>query len=655
MEELQEKSPPIFKAIKNCNVRRIKSFAERFPEMLSQVGKYGGTPFDMLSHRDVEQWADPDTYKEAVRFFLDKNAPLSDGNTILHLVSDRYSPEEFRALQKDFGLDINARNNLGETPLLAQLSNGKYASPEFWEGNQHILSHLLESHDVDIKASDNEGRRAIHHAAMGFVTESMQDVMDRLLQKGFDINELDNHEKTPFGLSSEDPALSYFLHHGGMVNPKNPAENTKMTKKFALPVLDYDVPKEQFFDVLVWELKNLDAKISRRIPDEKNIQEFMAFADVIQKINYAARVMDSSTTKFSTRGKEAKPNIPLFYADMIERTTGSWQQIRDSLKEFSLDDCWNVRDAVRAFTESVVLPEVVQRTRHRAKKIDYSKVVDLLVPEVAKVIIGNRSFFTLLHFSREWHHRLPALESARTVARTGQWEKATPDFTASNGYLATFLNKAEDLAAEGKALKHCVGGYVEDCKQRGKHIISIRKPIKSADGETFVPVSTAEFDETPDSDAQLKLVQHRGYRDIPPMAHYAEAIALKEFMTRVHKQYSGKDKMVIDFARLRDARDKIKDEVVNTAYTIGYDPFAKDAPEKQDEFFKLYMDINAPVGPNSSFIPGGKTKWGNKTAEDFLGETGLMDKVLWLSNPKSESWRFISPLYITHKGGLLWR
>jgi hypothetical protein len=63
---------------------------------------------------------------------------------------------------------------------------------------------------------------------------------------------------------------------------------------------------------------------------------------------------------------------------------------------------------------------------------------------------------------------------------------------------ATQLKDSHSLIVEGKALNHCVGGYVDNCRNRKSFIFNINES------------STVEFDN------DFQLVQHRAYRNTEP-------------------------------------------------------------------------------------------------------------------------------------------
>jgi hypothetical protein len=63
---------------------------------------------------------------------------------------------------------------------------------------------------------------------------------------------------------------------------------------------------------------------------------------------------------------------------------------------------------------------------------------------------------------------------------------------------ATQLKDSHSLIIEGKSLNHCVGGYVDNCRNRKSFIFNINGS------------STVEFDN------EFKVVQHRAYRNTEP-------------------------------------------------------------------------------------------------------------------------------------------
>ena len=63
---------------------------------------------------------------------------------------------------------------------------------------------------------------------------------------------------------------------------------------------------------------------------------------------------------------------------------------------------------------------------------------------------------------------------------------------------ATQLKDSHSLIVEGQALNHCVGGYVDNCRNRKSFIFNINGS------------STVEFDN------EFRVVQHRAYRNTEP-------------------------------------------------------------------------------------------------------------------------------------------
>lgn len=653
-EELNEEDEdinitPIFDAIENRDVKRIKKIIEEDPGILltasALLSSAPSTPFEFFLFSDVDHW-DRDSFVDLRRFFLDKKAPVNEklGNkTLLHHLRRFITLEEFLAIKEEVGADINTPNENG-VPLI--FNHIQFES--------EILYELLSLKELDLLLEDNQGNNVVHCAALC----KNVSLLKKLKELDLDINKVNKAGLTPFANMTKNKAIEddvassialFLLENGGLVDINKPDANVPVIKSSSLGYRQDSKEAVVLFDKIVSELKDqiivkkvkeggkkigkeIRADITRRIPKEENSPEFLAFAQVLGKVYSFTSALGHKNTP---------DQISVMLVEMIEKMEGSWVKVCDSLKDYSIQHCRDIRDAVNGFIETVILPEIVQRTRSRSSQVDYPKIVEDLLPKVAEILMASRPMLTMLRLSSRWHSKLPELEEERTIIRTGTWEKAAPDFTASNGYVITFLNTAKQLSDEGdvKNLNHCVGGYSNSCQNKGTHIASIRK-VTDDNGETLlVPVSTVEFQEQPTSrDSPLKIVQHRGYGDdnILHKTHLPEAIALKEFMTRIDHKYTGKDKITIDFARINKRREEIKNsgKSIDVSGIIGYDPFAKTAPDEQDKFFKLYLGIHTQEGHPNSFVPGGNTKWGDKTAEDFLKETGLLDKVIEISgNP----------------------
>lgn len=560
----------------------------------------------------------PSGFSAMLRSFVDHRVPYIDRkeDSLLYAARDYLIPlSDFIYIATLPGVDINHRKDSYSDTLLQAVIP---ADP------QKIDYLLNDRPDYNLAAKGSQGSTAMHTA----LQYNRRGLIDKLLAKGLDINALDDKGRTPLsyllnkGQFADNYETSKNVLHaiekGAVLTPGDPNSTLPVYKDAILGYMPGKGEGVKIFDRMIKEISQLDTKLSRRIPKpDMASKEFKAFAEVLAKVHAFASALDPRHPQ----------QISLLLVDMLERTQGDWQSVRNTLKDFTVDDCHDVADAVRGFAESVVLPELVQRTKSRASFIDYNTALDTLLPEVARVLIGDRSMTTMLHLSHNWHERLGALDDVRVIARRGKWEKAAPDFIATNGYRVTFLETAEKLTREGEEMDHCVGGYAENCKSKPVHIASIQKP--QAQPGLYQSVATVEFKENQNGPVPLVIKQLRGVSDAMVLDDSSEKTALNEFMQKIHTEYKREDKISIDLPRLKKLRDESRknQESGDLKEVIGYDPLAKDAPEQQDKFFHLYLDINSGVGRTVSFIPGGKTANAHSNAQDFLEETGLLKTV----------------------------
>jgi hypothetical protein len=117
----------------------------------------------------------------------DKDIKDANGDTPLHHLAKIRSYGEFKRLLA-MGVEVNARNNQGETPLHIAVGWGP-------DGPDKVKRLLAEG--ADIEARDNNGMTPLHRAAAGVVVNSVI----VLLEHGADINALDNAGRTPLDLA----------------------------------------------------------------------------------------------------------------------------------------------------------------------------------------------------------------------------------------------------------------------------------------------------------------------------------------------------------------------------------------------------------------------------------------------------------------------
>ena len=155
-----------------------------------------------------------------VRFLLRRGAdPLvvdNEGNTPLHMSAVCSDAEAVEALLQQ-GLEVNARNADGETPLFA--SYGGRATD------------VLLRHHADVHARDSRGRTALMRSYIG------TEIMEALLDAGVDIDARDNYGKTALMYMHEEYQLEFLLDHGADINATDNRGRTALMELAMYPGL----------------------------------------------------------------------------------------------------------------------------------------------------------------------------------------------------------------------------------------------------------------------------------------------------------------------------------------------------------------------------------------------------------------------------------
>jgi len=488
--------------------------------------------------------------------------------------------------------------------------------PSLYSASNVEIIKYLEGKGVRFDQRDRTGATPLFYAGMN------PEMSSYWLSQGCKINDVDDQGRTvlwrntpePFSdRTILDPKIGLeWIKQGALYDLNDRAQNIPLIKAFAINGLNspttLEYPNNEavaIFDKLQAEIADMGGKLAKRVPNPvTHYKDFIAFAEVLGKVHKLVQALDP-------KHHSAKSISPLFI-DIMNNTSGGWQEVSKAIAQYTSADIEGYADAVRASMESFVLADFMRRTRNRAEHIDYEEAESTLTPEVAVKVVGNRGLPTLLALSRAWHSDRPQLDALREIPRKGRWEPLTEDYTAPNGYTVTFLTTSEELEKEGKTLDHCVGTYTSECVEKPIHIASIRK--------SGVPVSTVEFEEAPDRPHQVTVKQHYGRKNSVVFTSSPEVVALQSFLDQLLPQGdSGKPNIKIDFehlARKRAGRAAVEDSI---ALKLGYDPYAPNAQENQQKLFNGYLNIRSEqAGTAHSFIPGGKSKWGERGLDKFL-------------------------------------
>ena len=178
-------------------------------------------------------------------------------------------------------------------------------------------------------------------------------------------------------------------------------------------------------------------------------------------------------------------------------------------------------DMVRRFRDTVALPGLPGLDDKAGMRA------------AARLLFEGLSATAIDRAQKEWHRRLPFLESALPEGKDFvSWPPLAQDWTSPAGNVRiVFLTKQSELREEGRfgagrdgreGLMHCVGGYAPRCYEAACHVASVRTRA----GEGWARASTAEF--VPDEQGGVTLAQHKGRAngEPPPEA----ALAMGSFL-----------------------------------------------------------------------------------------------------------------------------
>lgn len=237
---------------------------------------------------------------------------------------------------------------------------------------------------------------------------------------------------------------------------------------------------------------------------------------------------------------------------------------------------------------------------------------------------AGKSAPSVLEDVRRFHSQLPEIlekilpdteklkkDVLQEVADDG-WPPMTDEIIAPNGLLLKPLTDPRELKAEGTALNHCVGGYSNTCRDRGHHIVSIRR----LHGTDYERLSTFEVLPFERGQRDLNIRQHRGRRNGNPPNEAQEAydwylneinagrIALNYDRITSFRSVSGME-VKDDIERLCHFDWREKDQVTNAMMAVGM-YVHKNITKKVrniDDFIKheALLDVSQSMDPTVKF------------------------------------------------------
>lgn len=299
-------------------------------------------------------------------------------------------------------------------------------------------------------------------------------------------------------------------------------------------------------------------------------------------------------------------------------------------KDYLQNACKDAQDMIQFINEHIILPSAGQAVLEKGSLSDVFIGYEQRAEgrqAATKILFApseesGKAAPAVLSDVRKFHSQLPVIlenilpdtEKAKAnalmeVAEDG-WPPMTDEVFAPNGLLIKPLTDPRELKEEGKSLNHCVGGYSNTCRDRGHHILSIRR----MDGHHVEKLSTFEVLPFERGDMVLNIRQHRGKRNGNPVPEAIDAYEwyLNEIEGgRILLNYD----RIMEFRTSEEVKDDIericsydwrkKEEVTNAMMAVG--PYVHKSITKTvrniDDFIshEALQDVTQSMDPTVKF------------------------------------------------------
>jgi len=243
--------------------------------------------------------------------------------------------------------------------------------------------------------------------------------------------------------------------------------------------------------------------------------------------------------------------------------------------------CLDVEDMVASLAYQVVLPLAANENRERDVYISDVQI-ERAMDSAAEILFAAKAAPGVFELSRHWHtqqeqirarivgEEAPGPEVRAVEVAPDGWAPLTASAQAPNGVWMVPLTDPRMLADEGRrgvnkdgseGLHHCVGGYHDACRDRGHHIVAVRRI--GPDGRVQ-RLSTAEVLPVAHGQTELKVRQHRGRHNATPPA---DALAAWEWY--LGQVRSGA--LAVNHDRIRVHLTQVYQKVDDVRKLSGYD------------------------------------------------------------------------------------
>ncbi|CAH0055187.1 unnamed protein product [Clonostachys solani] len=177
---------------------------KKAPHLMNQPDSSGETPLHTAVIRAASRGR-PDIAEGLLKAGADHLTVTKKEDNLLHSLASSLRTEQTRDFFEDLvkrGVDINARNVRGETPLFTFCVNSKDKTDNFYSEKEKATEQLkaiplMERLGADLFVKDNRGRGLLHAAAGASV-----DVFKQLMERGLDVMLEDEVQQTPIDVAA---------------------------------------------------------------------------------------------------------------------------------------------------------------------------------------------------------------------------------------------------------------------------------------------------------------------------------------------------------------------------------------------------------------------------------------------------------------------
>lgn len=165
------------------------------------------------------------------------------------------------------------------------------------------------------------------------------------------------------------------------------------------------------------------------------------------------------------------------------------------------------KDYLRCLFEDLVVPQILQQCHE--KQVSLEHCIKRVRHLFEKMITESLSLDKMEKLSKRWHRNFFHIEAIKPVVKNQSWEPLINNLVI-NGLIISAITNPERLREHGKEMRHCVGGYSDNCLKNISNILEFL--------DTNNVKSTLELGYVAQN--QLIILQHRSYQNSEPAPHH---------------------------------------------------------------------------------------------------------------------------------------